>query len=365
VNGTQGRSRVRPAWFRRFIGRVALALILAFLACRKNDARPAEPVKAPAQATPANAPGPAAPATASAAAPDPSRNLAPVEAARKVFLSLRPLAEAGQTAALLPFLYDRRSQAIATHLRPEQLKAVFSGTIESHEVNGGRVLFHLSGNPQLKVAALYETPEGFKFDLVASSQYREPDPGPDVPENRPISLDEAVAGIQGSGPLQAEIETTKGTLRCRLFPDKAPLAVANFVGLARGLRSFLDPKTGRWVRRPFYDGLTFHRVIPEFMIQGGCPLGNGTGGPGYAFRDEFDQSLRHDRPGRLSMANSGPNTNGSQFFITEAPAPWLDDHHTIFGECEPLELIRQIARVPATETRPNEPVQIRAVRFSR
>jgi peptidyl-prolyl cis-trans isomerase B (cyclophilin B) len=119
--------------------------------------------------------------------------------------------------------------------------------------------------------------------------------------------------------IQAVIETSKGTIRVNLLPDKAPVTVANFVNLAR---------------RGFYDGLTFHRVIADFMIQGGCPKGTGTGGPGYRFEDEFDADLRHSAPGKLSMANAGPGTNGSQFFITHVPTPWLDDAHTIFGEVE-------------------------------
>lgn len=117
--------------------------------------------------------------------------------------------------------------------------------------------------------------------------------------------------------LTATIQTTKGDIRLNLFPDKAPLTVLNFVYLAK---------------RGFYDGLKFHRVIPDFMIQGGCPLGTGTGGPGYRFKDEFSKDLRHDKPGMLSMANAGPNTNGSQFFITHVPTPWLDDKHAIFGQ---------------------------------
>lgn len=120
-----------------------------------------------------------------------------------------------------------------------------------------------------------------------------------------------------STPLGATFETSAGPIKVVLFPEQAPVTVANFVNLAQ---------------RGFYDGLSFHRVIPDFMIQGGCPLGSGTGGPGYRFEDEFDASLRHDRPGRLSMANAGPGTNGSQFFITHVPTPWLDDAHTIFGE---------------------------------
>jgi peptidyl-prolyl cis-trans isomerase B (cyclophilin B) len=117
--------------------------------------------------------------------------------------------------------------------------------------------------------------------------------------------------------LFAIIATDRGSIRLKLFADKTPLTVANFVNLAQ---------------RGFYNNLTFHRVIAEFMIQGGCPRGNGTGGPGYKFKDEFVPELRHDKPGILSMANAGPGTNGSQFFITHLPTPWLDDHHTVFGE---------------------------------
>jgi len=117
--------------------------------------------------------------------------------------------------------------------------------------------------------------------------------------------------------MQATMTTSNGDIRLTLFAEKTPLTVANFVNLAR---------------HGFYDGLNFHRVIGDFMIQGGCPLGTGTGSPGYRFEDEFDATLRHDRPGRLSMANSGPGTNGSQFFITHVPTPHLDDNHSIFGE---------------------------------
>ena len=117
--------------------------------------------------------------------------------------------------------------------------------------------------------------------------------------------------------MQATMTTSKGAIRLNLFPEQAPVTVANFVNL---------------VSRGYYDGLEFHRVIANFMIQGGCPRGTGSGGPGYQFEDEFDPSLRHDRPGRLSMANAGPGTNGSQFFITHVPTPWLDDKHSIFGE---------------------------------
>ncbi|HOE17828.1 MAG TPA: peptidylprolyl isomerase [Syntrophorhabdaceae bacterium] len=118
-------------------------------------------------------------------------------------------------------------------------------------------------------------------------------------------------------PITATIKTNKGDIRLTLFPDKAPLTVLNFVNLSK---------------KGFYDNLKFHRVIPDFMIQGGCPLGIGTGGPGYQFQDEFSPGLKHDKPGMLSMANAGPNTNGSQFFITHVPTPWLDNRHSIFGK---------------------------------
>jgi peptidyl-prolyl cis-trans isomerase A (cyclophilin A) len=158
--------------------------------------------------------------------------------------------------------------------------------------------------------------------------------------------------------LYAVFETSQGKITCRLIPERAPKTVENFVGLATGNKEFVEPRTRQAARRTFYDGLTFHRVIPGFMIQGGCPLGTGTGGPGYQFADEFAPELRFDRPGKVAMANSGPNTNGSQFFITVAAAEWLNNHHTIFGEVvEGQDVVEKICGVPRDrQDRPRTPV---------
>lgn len=148
----------------------------------------------------------------------------------------------------------------------------------------------------------------------------------------PLAAEDAKKNWKETPGMYAILTTTKGKIVCELFEKEAPETVANFTGLAEGTKEFTDPKTGKKAKRRFYDGLIFHRVIPDFMIQGGDPLGTGTGGPGYQFKDEFAPSLTFDRPGRLAMANAGPGTNGSQFFITEVPTPWLNNRHTIFGQ---------------------------------
>lgn len=165
----------------------------------------------------------------------------------------------------------------------------------------------------------------------------------------------------------AVLETSEGTIVCRLFEKEAPKTVANFVGLAEGTKEFTDPRTGQKVQRPFYDGLSFHRVIPKFMIQGGCPLGTGTGDPGYRFADEFHPTLKHDKAGKLSMANAGPNTNGSQFFLTVAPTPWLDNKHAIFGEVvEGLDLAIKISESPrGANDKPKQPVILKTLKIER
>ena len=166
----------------------------------------------------------------------------------------------------------------------------------------------------------------------------------------------------------ATFTTNEGTFKVRLFDEEVPNTVANFVGLAEGTKEFTDPKTGQKAKRPFFDGLNFHRVIKDFMIQGGCPLGTGTGGPGYKFADEFSPKLRHTKAGLLSMANAGPNTNGSQFFVTLAPTQWLDNKHSIFGEVvEGMDVVNKIGSTATNKPsdRPLKPITIQSVKIER
>lgn len=178
------------------------------------------------------------------------------------------------------------------------------------------------------------------------------------PERGEFTLEEAVVSLPVDGTLVAEIGTELGTMLCDLYADRAPRAVANFVGLARGIRPWWDARAGEWVRRPYYRGLTFHRVIPGYLVQGGDYLGDGTGTVGYTLPDERDDSLAHDRAGQLCMANhDGANSAGAQFFITDGPAPQLDaEGYTIFGQCQPLEIVSQIARVPQSPEAGNRPL---------
>jgi cyclophilin family peptidyl-prolyl cis-trans isomerase len=174
------------------------------------------------------------------------------------------------------------------------------------------------------------------------------------------------APAKPSEPPQVVFDTPLGQISCVLFPDKAPKTVANFIGLANGTKTWTNQMTGQVMKgKSLYEGTIFHRVIPNFMIQGGDPLGNGTGGPGYSFEDEFSPELEFDRPGRLAMANSGPSTNGSQFFITEVPTPHLNNLHTIFGQCDDasVDIVKAIARVPADprNNRPDQAVTIQKI----
>ena len=167
--------------------------------------------------------------------------------------------------------------------------------------------------------------------------------------------------------LTATLHTNQGPVVVRLFPDHAPKTVRNFVELAEGGRQWTDPRTGRATTDKLYDGTIFHRVIPDFMIQGGDPLGSGRGGPGYKFADEIHPDLAFDRPYLLAMANAGPGTNGSQFFITVAPTPWLNGKHTIFGEViEGADVVDLITRVKTgSQDRPVEDVTFESVTVER
>ena len=168
-------------------------------------------------------------------------------------------------------------------------------------------------------------------------------------------------------PVNAEFVTSEGSFTVRLFDTEAPNTVANFVGLAEGTKEWTDPRTNQKVTQPYYDGTVFHRVIDGFMIQGGDPLGQGIGGPGYKFADEFHPSLRHSTAGILSMANSGPNTNGGQFFVTLGPTPHLDDRHSVFGEVvDGMDVVRKIGSTKvASQDRPVKDIVIQTVTIER
>lgn len=184
------------------------------------------------------------------------------------------------------------------------------------------------------------------------------------PHKGSFSLEEATKDLKGKGPIVVKLDTTKGALQCRLFEDKAPITVANFIGLATGKRAW---KSGAsWVNKPTYDGTTFHRIIKGFMIQGGDPKGDGSGEPGYVIKDEIWAGAKHDRAGLLCMANRGPDTNGAQFFITDAAAAHLDPSYTIFGECAPVEVVHDIAGVQTgPRDKPLMPITIKSVTISR
>ena len=181
---------------------------------------------------------------------------------------------------------------------------------------------------------------------------------PDAPQATPAAM------IHPNGP-SVIMETSMGRITCQFFQKQAPVAVANFIGLAQGTKDWTDPKTNKKMHgKPYFDGTIFHRVIPEFMIQGGDPTGTGMGDPGYSFNDEFDPNLNFDVAGRLAMANSGPNTNGSQFFLTEQPYASLNQHYTIFGQCDDpsVNVVKTIARVERDgNDKPLQPVVLNKV----
>jgi peptidyl-prolyl cis-trans isomerase A (cyclophilin A) len=195
-----------------------------------------------------------------------------------------------------------------------------------------------------------------------------------LPEPRPPTAEDLAtytSDLEGEGPLTATLETSKGTISCELFEKEAPMTVANFVGLARGMHPYKNPESGEVSDKPYYDGTVFHRVIPEFMIQGGDPTATGTGDPGYQFDTEVSPDLKHE-PGTLSMANAGPNTNGGQFFITETATKQLDGKYNVFGRCKNVDVVKKIARVETKmqegggeKSRPVEEIQLVKVTISR
>lgn len=198
--------------------------------------------------------------------------------------------------------------------------------------------------------------------LPALAQQREPASLPENLPDAPMATPEATT--VPNGPFVV-MDTSMGRITCQFYQKQAPAAVANFIALAEGTKDWNDPATGRLQRRKrYFDGTTFHRVIPEFMIQGGDPTGTGMGGPGYSFNDELDPNLNFDRPGRLAMANSGPNTNGAQFFITEQAYPTLNQGYTLFGQCDDasVDVVKAIARVPRDPNdKPLSPVTLMKV----
>ncbi|MDC0717245.1 peptidylprolyl isomerase [Nannocystis bainbridge] len=190
------------------------------------------------------------------------------------------------------------------------------------------------------------------------------------PESGEFTLEEALAGLPGrpDDALWALLKTPRGVLECELHVETTPKTIANFVGLARGLRPWYDKASDAWVKRPYYDNSTFHRVIPGFMVQAGDPTGTGLGNPGYLIEDEIDPELIHDAPGVLSMANRGPNTGSAQFFITLNPTPHLDGKHTVFGHCNDaaMRLADDIALVPRdANDKPRDPELLNAIEIVR
>jgi peptidyl-prolyl cis-trans isomerase A (cyclophilin A) len=215
-----------------------------------------------------------------------------------------------------------------------------------------------------------KAPEGKSGPAATPTQPAQQPAQPAQPAQPPAEPQAPLTGFQKAAmegqPLFATLKTNQGTIVVRLFSKDAPKTVANFVGLASGQKQWMDPRTGQKSTQPLYDGTIFHRVIPGFMVQGGDPLGTGTGDPGYRFEDEFQSGRTFDKPGLLAMANAGRNTNGSQFFITVAATPWLNNRHTIFGEVlkgyEVVEKIVQLPRDP--RDRPLQPVVVEKVTVS-
>jgi len=215
--------------------------------------------------------------------------------------------------------------------------------------------------------------EGVALEAVGGEEAPDPSDRPEVASASASEEEQeqgesisSLLGVSEGDRLSATLETSMGDITCQLFFEASPMTVLNFVQLAEGDREWKDPRTGMRQQTPLYNGTIFHRVIPGFMIQGGDPVGNGTGGPGYRFPDEVGNGLSFNRGGLLAMANSGPNTNGSQFFITEGTPTHLTGRHTIFGECGPMDLVRSIGAVQTgSRNKPLEDVVLQSVTIER
>jgi peptidyl-prolyl cis-trans isomerase A (cyclophilin A) len=295
----------------------------------------------------------------------------------------QPKAElsAADSAKLVEFFEKLVPAMIANKHDCAKMASSIDGLVTQHAATLRQVMKQLAGGKTLPKAAeekltalVMKDPDALakcandRAVAKAMSRVENPDlpPGPSAEVlaalKAPTAADLATytKGIPGKGELIATITTPIGTVRCQLFGDKAPATVANFVGLATGKKPWLDPKTNKLQKnRPYYDGTIFHRVIPDFMIQGGDPTGTGTGGPGYEFADEVSPNDKIG-PGTLAMANAGPATNGSQFFIVEGTPSYLDGKHTIFGTCKPLDVVSKIARVKRDGAdKPDRPVTMK------
>ncbi len=341
-------------------------------------------------------PVPAAPAAGASPAPVAPPSAPTVDEARQVLEGMRALAAAGNPSTLVPYIPKRDRGFL--HRPATEIQAALSGKVLDGQVQGGRVVLTLEippapgdkapivqapSNPARgKGAATAKSPPpaplpvrfavmlrraiGYRYDPVASERWAPPDPGAPDPSNRDVPLAETVSDLPGKGRLVAVIDTSEGRLECGLFPEKAPRAVATFVGLARGRRAFQDPATKTWDRRPFYDGQLVTRARPGIFFSFGCADRVACAGPGFSIPDEPDLSLRHDLPGRLGIDNLGrPNQGAARVYITAAPDPDRDDRATIFGQCGPLETIQRITQAADRESRPQDSVIIRQVTIRR
>jgi peptidyl-prolyl cis-trans isomerase A (cyclophilin A) len=400
----------------------SISLILLAISCQSSTpdtpaseqrsssvaaSRPADRAPSPERAAAAPAPTaqptpPRTPAAEVAPAPDPQPAPLPppsVEEARLVFEGMQTLAAAGNPSSLVPYI-PKRDRAFL-HRTPAEIQAALWGKVLGGEVLGGRVVLQLEPRPEpvtgkaavapkpvappkrkgsgkggkvvepppppkFRYAVLMRRPMGFRYDPIASERWAPPDPGPADPLNRDVPLSEALGDQKGKGRLVAEIDTTEGRLTCELFPDKAPRAVTAFVGLARGLRAFLDPGTKTWTRRAFYDSQSIHASAPGAYFSFGCIDRQTCPGVGFTVPDELDLSLRHDLPGRLGLDNADrPNQGAARFYITAAPDAERDDRTTILGQCGPLDVIDRISRASEHESGSSDGPLIRTVSIRR